>query len=191
MGGLSCVPTLNSIKLFLPHVYPWCHACDKIYQALPLFSGKSLRLRKSAWVHHTYVVHNIHLYLLKWWVNPSLELCSGQCSRPHHSPVAAEVKAENGITLCATQNQHSALSFFLHAQHNIYALKLGPEADHTAILDYIPHSTCIVVGHCRTCTGYSVYHIHLHCSSLYHAACSLHLPALPSSYTFLSTSLPL
>ena len=98
---------------------------------------------------YTYAAHNIHLYLLKWWVNPSLELCSAQCWRPYHSPVAAEVKGENGITLGATQNQYSAL-FFLLTQHNTTSMHSHLDLRLTIqpfYLQHIPHITCTTVEH--------------------------------------------
>lgn len=98
---------------------------------------------------YTYAAHNIHLYLLKWWVNPSLELCSEQCWRPHHSPVAAGVKGENGITLGATQNQYSAL-FFLLTQHNTTSMHSHLDLRLTIqpfYLQHIPHITCTTVEH--------------------------------------------
>ena len=46
---------LHAIKSCLPRVCPWCHACDKMYQAVPLLSGESLwtRLSNLPWTPQT------------------------------------------------------------------------------------------------------------------------------------------
>ena len=42
VGFRECLCAIRSCP---PRVYPWCHACDKMYQALPLLSGESLGTR--------------------------------------------------------------------------------------------------------------------------------------------------
>ena len=49
---------LHTIKSCLPLVYPWRHACDKMYQALPLLNGESLETRLSrSYFFNTAVKH--------------------------------------------------------------------------------------------------------------------------------------
>ena len=113
-------------------------------------------------VHMLYIycmMYNTYLYLLKWWVNPSPELCSELHWRPQHSPVAAEGKGENGITPCATQNQYSVSSCVCSIHMCMYTDTwiLGWPLDsvlfcystyHTA------HTVPYVVGDYNTCTRY-------------------------------------
>ena len=54
-AGFRACP--HAIKSCLPRVYPWRHARDKMYQALPfLYSGKTLGTRLLAIVQHIFCI---------------------------------------------------------------------------------------------------------------------------------------
>ena len=116
--GLSCCP--HSVKLFLPHVYPWCHACDKIYQALTL-----LGMRKYICIHicctqYSPVSSEVVSESFSWVVFCAmLKATSLSCGCRSEGREWYNIRCYTKPVFCIILSSYTT-------QHNIYALTPGP-----------------------------------------------------------------
>ena len=120
-AGFRACP--RAIKLCLPRVYPWRHACDKMYQALPDLSWESLgtRLERSHMFqpHHHVKWHNLvvscmcnqicntraGLHYFVYEKDPvACHRCFGDCTYPcHHNRGSTELHGHKFAVCCFSE----------------------------------------------------------------------------------------